>query len=234
MSNTPDFTYRPSKISLQKVVTSAVILAAALVILFPLFVRAKTSYQDASCAANLGRIGHAVSLYSADHDERFPAAVDASDKFLPGLWDAQPARSKMIQKMPLLNVALMPYVKNRFTFRCPVDRGGLVMENSFNTNPTPFPCSPSVFLKYGSSYFFRTEIVFKSLSQKGYWPPADVAILFDAFGHWHANSEPLAMGMVPARSNAMLQAFRYNALFGDNHVRSISYSELQEDWSHPL
>ncbi len=234
MGNTPDFTYRRSKVSLERVISAAVVVAAALVILFPLLVRAKSSYQDASCAGNLGRIGHAISLYTADHDERFPDAVDASDKFLPGLWSAQPARNRMIQKMPLLSVALMPYVRNKFVFRCPVDTGGLVMENSFSTSPTPFPCSPSVFQQFGSSYFFRTEIVFKSLSQKGYWPPADVAILFDAFGHWHSNSDPLKMGMVPVRSNALLQTFRYNALFGDNHVKSVSYAELQEDWSHHL
>jgi hypothetical protein len=234
MAKQPDYTYRQSKISLQKVFSAIVVLAAALIILFPLLVRAKTTLGDVSCARNLGQIGQAISLYSADHDERFPAAVDASDKFVPGLWSGQPARKRLIEKLPLLNVALMPYVKNKNVFRCPVDNGGLVMENSFLSNPTPFPCSPSVFQQYGSSYFFRTEIMFRSLSQRGYWPPATVAILFDAFGHWHAGGEPLAMGMIPVRSNGLMQTYRYNALFGDSHVRSLSYSELQETWSHPL
>jgi hypothetical protein len=234
MANQPEYGHRQSRISLQKVMTAAVLAAASLVILFPLLIRAKGSYQSAACARNLGHIGQAIALYSSAHDDRFPAAIDASDKFVPGLWDAQSARGKLIAKMPLLNVALRPYVKDPSVFHCPVDNGGQVMENSFFTNPTAFPCSKSMFGTYGSSYLFRTEIVFKSLSRKGYWPPSDVAMLFDGFGHWHAGTDPLTVNTNPVIAENLVQSFRYNALFGDTHVRSLSYSELQDTWSRPL
>jgi hypothetical protein len=132
--------------------------------------------------------------------------------------------------MPLIQVPLAPYLKDPTVFRCPKDNGGELIEGS----QAPFPVSPSLYEKYGSSYFMRTDIVFKSLSQKGYWPSNDVTIMFDAFGHWHAGSEAVRPDMPNAMSGRLYQGYRYNVLFGDMHVKVLDYYSLQAMWRRRL
>jgi hypothetical protein len=232
MGGAPSFEYKRKGIRLDRVITVAIIGMALCVILFPLLVRAKSRLGDSSCAANLRQIGHAISLYSADHDERFPAGVDASDKHLPGLWDAQPKLAAKVKKLPLLQVPLSAYASSPDIFHCPQDSGGMVMENTFGQSGlTTFITAPSMYANYGSSYLFRTEIMFRSLSQKGYWPPANVAMLFDGYGHWHGGTQPLRDTMDFRQGNSLVNTYRYNVLYGDNHIRSLDFYELRGSWN---
>jgi len=66
------------------------IIALLAAIIFPVFSRAKASANRTSCLSNLRQIGTASGLYSADYDDLFPNAVDASDKYLPEIWSHEP------------------------------------------------------------------------------------------------------------------------------------------------
>ena len=44
---------------------------------------------------------------------------------------------------------------------------------------------------YGSSYFFRTEIAFRSYSDSSFQLPANTNVMFDGAGHWHGSGRAL-------------------------------------------
>ena len=221
------------ELTLKRVVAAALMVAAVTVVLFPLYPRLSAKLADRPCAANLAEIGRAIALYGADNDARFPPIVDASDKYLH-LWDKQPKLLAQVKRFPLMQTPLLRYVKSPSVFHCSLDNGGYVMDNTFGTGLVRFTSSPTMYATYGSSYLYRTEITFKSLSQKGYWPPANVAMLFDGYGHWHGHTEAMREDMDFRTEAATIDNYRYNALFGDNHVRSLSYMELQATWNKGL
>ena len=230
MDRSPQFKYSKTQLTMRRVVTGAVIVAACLVILFPLLLRINASLADRPCAANLGEIGKAMALYSADNDQHLPDIVDASDKYLH-LWDKQPKLLKLVKKFPLMQVPLRGYVKSPSVFHCSLDSGGYVMDNSFGNSLSPFENAPSMFATYGSSYLYRTEITFRSLSEKGFWPGPDVAMMFDAYGHWHGHTEAIREDTPFAQSANSIEDYRYNVLFGDGHVRFLTFEGLQATWN---
>lgn len=235
MASHPQFGYAKKPIWLNRILTTVVVTMALLIVLFPVLVRARASIQNRSCASNLRQIGAGMALYGADYDERFPAGVDPSDKAIPQMWAAQPAYAAKIKKLPLLQDVLLPYVENKEAFHCPLDTGGLVMENTFGQSSlTPFITTPSMYAKYGTSYLFRTEIVFRSQAKKGYWPSPRTGVLFDGYGQWHGGSEPLDSVDDFRRQNQNVKSFRYNVLFGDGHVESQDYYETQATWGQRL
>jgi general secretion pathway protein G len=205
------------------------IIAILAGLLFPVFAQAKAKAKQTACISNLNQIGKAILLYMGDYDDRFPAALDASDKFSPDIWDHFPEFRDRIDSMPMLHEAVQPYLKNKDVFKCPSDSGTAVLDNHF---PKPFVTSPSMFATYGSSYFFRTEIAFRSFSQTDFKLPADVNVLFDGAGHWHGGA-----GALQAQDQSpfdKFQKFRYNTLFGDMHAKSLSYWQLQQAWATDL
>jgi len=233
MDQTPQFQYSKKQAKLNRVLTVGVMAAAFVVILFPLILRAKAKMVDRSCAANLRQIGQAMHLYAADSDERMPLIVDASDKTL-GLWDRQPKQAALVKKLPYMQKALARYVKSPTVFKCPLDNGGYVMDNTFGSEMTTFGSAPTMYDTYGSSYLYRTEITFKAMDEKGFWPAADVAMMFDAYGHWHGRTAPITPDMSFRRMASDIQNYRYNALFGDGHVETLNYNELQLTWTKKL
>src|SRR5579885_1502116 len=236
MAGTPQFEYRQKQtLRLKRVLSAAIVLMALCVVLFPVMVRARSTFGIRSCASNLRQIGQAISLYMLDHDDRFPAGVDPSDKAIPTMWASQPKLASQIKKLPFLQDALSGYVKSREVFHCPDDKGGLVMENTFGAGDLrPFVSAPTMFANYGTSYLFRTEIVFKSLADRGYEPGPKVGVLFDGYGHWHAGTEPLSNNVEFREMNYLVNTFRYNTLYGDGHVQTLSFQELQQTWAQKL
>lgn len=229
-------------IELLVVIAIIAILAA---LLFPTFARAKASAKSTACVQNLKQIGTALELYMGDNNDVFPHAVDATDKYTPQIWSAFPEFQSRIPNMPLLHEALGPYIKSnrnfasapasggqvrsQAVFECPADRGSRTLD----THPMiPFRTSPSVFRVYGSSYFFRTEIAFKYFSSTQFQLPANVNVLFDASGHWHGSSGALEVN--DPNLGEKLREYRYNVLFGDLHVKSRTYFDLQADWALDL
>ncbi len=215
-------------IELLVVIAIIAILAA---IIFPVFARAKAAAKKTACLSNLGQIGKGTLLYMSDHDDRFPFAIDPIDAAQPGIWSGEPAFQALIPQMPFLHEALQPYIRSVNLFHCPGDTGTQVLDDR---NNVPFANAPSLFAHYQTSYFFRTEIAFKQLSQAGLANPAGTNFLFDAAGHWHGDGGPMRADVSVSDHFDKLRKYRYNCLFGDMHVRSISFDQLSEAWNIEL
>jgi len=215
-------------IELLVVIAIIAILAA---ILFPVFARAKAAAKKTACISNLNQIGKSIVMYMGDYDDVFPHALDASDKWAPQIWDSQPDFRARIPYMPLMSEVLQPYLKNKDVFMCPGDTGASVLDNHF---PEPFNASPSMYKLYGSSYFFRTEIAFRAFSQTSFQLPANVNVLFDGAGHWHVPERALRPDDDFSAYASLITKYRYNTLFGDFHVKSLSFDQLQQAWQTPL
>jgi prepilin-type N-terminal cleavage/methylation domain-containing protein len=215
-------------IELMVVISIIAILAA---LLFPVFARAKESAKKTACISNLRQIGDAIVMYETDYDDIFPHAVDPSDKWTPEIWSAFPDFQAQIPHMPLMSEALDPYIKSKEIFRCPADAGTHVLDNHF---PMPFETSPSMYSLYKSSYFFRTEIAFKAYSSTSFQLPADVNVMFDGAGHWHVPYRAATPNDDVQTFVDLRHDYRYNCLFGDMHVKSLTADRLQEAWNVQL
>ena len=197
------------------------ILAA---LLFPVFLTARGKAREISCVSNLRQIGVANNLYTQDYDGLYPFAVDPADKWTPQIWNSQPAFRDQIKTMPLIQEALAPYTKNKEIFHCPADTGfdyedfvpGLMIDPA----GTPPNANPSSFKKFGTSYYYRTEISFRNSSDSTIQRPAEVNLYFDGAGAWHGSLFP--------------RALRYNTLFADSHAKSLTREQLDYLWAQPL
>ncbi|MCW5937593.1 MAG: prepilin-type N-terminal cleavage/methylation domain-containing protein [Fimbriimonadaceae bacterium] len=207
------------------------IIAILAGIIFPVFARAKASAKKTACISNLKQIGGAISLYMQDFDDIFPSAVDPVDKFRPEIWSEFPDFQARIPDMPMLHEALQPYVKSAEVFRCPADSGSELMDDQPDVE---FKTAPTMYSGYKTSYFFRTEIAFKYFSSTRFKLPSNVNVLFDAFGHWHGDGGPVTRSDFYGGYEGKVTRFRYNTLFGDMHVRSLSFDQLREAWSTDL
>ncbi|MCW5939460.1 MAG: prepilin-type N-terminal cleavage/methylation domain-containing protein [Fimbriimonadaceae bacterium] len=209
------------------VVIAIIAILAALI--FPVFARAKASAKKTGCLSNLKQQGGAISLYMADYDDFFPHAVDPIDKTRPEIWDEIPEFRDRIPFMPLLHEVLLAYTKSQEVNQCPGDTGTVAKDDQ----PfIPFASSPSMYATYGTSYFFRTEIAFKSLTSTSFRLPADVNVLFDGAGHWHGDAPGMELG--DRDYGSKIQKYRYNVLFGDMHAKSLTYDRLAEAWATRL
>ena len=215
-------------IELLVVIAIIAILAA---ILFPVFATARGKAREAVCKSNLRQVGMGVSMYAEDSDGLYPYAVDPADVFLPQIWDAFPDFQKQINDknnpIPYVQVTLLPYVKSLEIFHCPSDTG--FDTNDFASGPNgdlleidptghPKNAYPSSFIKFGTSYYYRTEIAVTHASQQSIQTPANINVLFDGAGRWHGN----------------FITQRYDTLFGDGHVKSLSRGQLDQVWATPL
>lgn len=207
------------------------IIGVLAAILFPVFARAKAAAKQAVCVSNLSQIGKAIALYMDSYDDVFPAAVDASDKYKPEIWDDFPEFKARIPYMPLMPDALEPFLKNKDVFLCPADRGTRILDNHY---PLEFYTSPTLFKTYGSSYFFRTEIAFKYFMQTQFQLPASVNVMFDGAGHWHGSARAAVPDDDFETFVELRRRYRYNCLFGDLHVKSLNADQLQQAWNTPL
>jgi len=207
------------------------IIAILAGLLFPVFARAKAQAKTTACLSNLHQIGSAITLYMGDYDDVFPHALDASDKWAPEIWSSKPDFQNEIPKMPLMTDVLQPYLKSYDVFHCPSDTGTYVLDNNF---PMPFNSQPAMWKKYGSSYFFRTEIAFRAFTQTTFKLPANVNVLFDGAGHWHGDGRPLQPDDGFAAFSQLVRLYRYNTLFGDMHAKNLSFDSMQAAWATDL
>ncbi|CAN5536067.1 hypothetical protein BH11ARM2_BH11ARM2_30500 [soil metagenome] len=207
------------------------IIAILAGLLFPVFARAKAKAKQTTCLSNLKQIGSSIALYMGDYDDIFPFALDASDKWAPQIWDHEPDFAARIPYMPLLVDVLQPYCKSKEIFHCPADTGTEVLDNNF---PEKFHTSPSMFVSYGSSYFFRTEIAFKAFSQTSFKLPSDVNVMFDGAGNWHGDGRALRPDDDGDTYFNLKSGYRYNTLFGDFHARNLTTDQYQAAWNTEL
>ncbi|MCW3051123.1 MAG: prepilin-type N-terminal cleavage/methylation domain [Chthonomonadales bacterium] len=207
-------------IELLVVIAIIAILAA---ILFPVFAKARAKAREIACISNLRQLGMSITMYADDCDGLYPFAVDPADYSTPQIWNSQPAFKALIPTMTHINDALMPYTKSKEMFHCPGDFGFDIEDfTGLEIDPTGSPknASPSSFKKFGSSYYYRTEIAFRNAGQQNFQHPAEVNVLFDGAGKWHGTDIPPAL--------------RYNVLFGDGHAKSETFDQLQNIWALPL
>lgn len=207
------------------------ILAILAAILFPVFARAKAAAKQSGCISNLSQIGKGISMYMADYDDRFPFAVDPSDKFAMEIWNDHPDWQVQIPNMPMFHEAVQPYIKSKEVFKCPSDNGSYILDSHY---PEPFVCTPTTYSTYGSSYLFRTEIAFRAFSSTDFQLPANVNVLFDASGHWHGSRGATRQTDTFQTYLANRREYRYNTLYGDMHVKSLQADQLQQAWATDL
>ncbi len=217
--------------TLVELLTVIAIIAVLASLLFPVFARAKEAAKKTQCISNLRQIGNGIALYEEDSDGIFPHALDASDKFDSQIWAQFPDYQAQIPTMPFLTDVLQPYIKSYQLFHCPSDSGTTVLDSHF---PDSFISSPSMFKTFGSSYFFRTEIAFRAFSDSSFELPAATNVMFDGAGHWHGDGRGLHSDDDFETVINLLHGYRYNCLFGDFHVKSLTYDQLQMAWTTKL
>ncbi len=205
------------------------IIAVLAAILFPVFLTARGKAREISCLSNLREIGVSVSLYAQDYDGLYPFAIDPADKFTPQLWDHEPEFQTLILKnqVPMIHEALQPYVKSKAIFHCPADTG--FDEEDFapyDIDPfgNPKNAHPSSFEKFGTSYYYRTEIAVRHAGEASFQKPAEINLLFDRAGRWHGSFD-----LLDERRGQ-----RYNTVFADGHAKNLTRALLDELWAAPL
>ena len=199
------------------------IIAILAGLLFPVFLTVRGKAREISCLSNLRQIGIANSLYTQDYDGIYPFAVDPADAWTPQIWASQPAFAAQIPTMPLLQNALQPYARNKEIFHCPSDTGfDLEDFTGLPIDPlgTPPNANPSSYKKFGTSYYYRTELAFRHTAEDSLQRPAEVNLYFDGAGSWHGSFFPSAL--------------RYNIVFADGHSKNMTRQQLDFLWAQPL
>lgn len=200
--------------SLIEILIVLAILSLLAALLLPAFILVREKAQRVSCLSNLKQIGSAMEMYKQDYDGRFPYAVDPLDRNSP-----QPPFPTVFQleipKLPQINEALQPYCAQTL-FRCPSDFGFDFEERT----GTPLFARPSSYEKFGTSYYYRTEIAAFQIHEAAISEPTKINLLFDGSGRWHASGLDLWS--------------RYNILFADSHVKNLTRSQFDEAWATPI
>jgi len=205
---------RRSAFTLIELLVVIAIIAILAAILFPVFARAREKARAASCMSNLKQLGLALEMYSSDHDDYYPWAVDPADQNLPEIWNSHPAWQAMIPFMPRIKDALMPYTKNRQIWGCRSDNGFTVLEGT----GLALDGTPTAFDAFGTSYMWRTEVAFARCGPSLLDRPTETNILFDGHGTWHGSAN----------------SGRWNVLYGDGHVKSANSAQLDDAWATPV
>lgn len=186
------------------------IIAILSAILFPVFFTIRGKARQTACLSNVRQLGMGFAQYMQDYDGYFPYAVDPADRD-GDIWEGQFGQD--IPHLQWLHEALQPYVKSKTLFRCPSDVGfeyadfSAALTNVF----------PSSYEKYGTSYYYRTELAATKSNESSLQFPAQVNVLFDGAGSWHGTRIP------PAQ--------RYNLLYADWHTKNVNRIQIAEAWA---
>lgn len=209
--------------TLVELLTVIAIVALLAALLFPVFLTAQGKAREISCVSNLHQIGAAVSMYAQDYDGLYPYGVDPADKFTPQIWNAFPDFQSQIPTLPYVHSILQPYIRSSELFHCPTDFGFDREDlTGFEIDPNGSPpnASPSSFQKFGTSYYYRTEIAFRHAGEQSFQNPSELNVLVDGAGRWHG-------GLLP-------WSLRYNTLFADSHVKNLTCDRLKQIWAQPF
>ena len=203
------------------VVIAIISILAAL--LFPVFLTARGRAREVSCLSNLRQMGVANALYTQDYDGVYPFAVDPTDKGQSQLWAAYPDFEAQVAKLPLISEVLQPYAKNKEIFHCPADTGFDIddfINMPVDPNGTPPNARPTSYKKFGTSYYYRTEIAATHASDSSIRRPAEVNVYFDGAGDWHGSLLP--------------HILRYNVVFADGHAKNQTRDQVDMEQAQPL
>jgi prepilin-type N-terminal cleavage/methylation domain-containing protein len=209
--------------TLIELLTVIAIISILAALLFPAFLTARGKAREISCVSNLRQIGQSIAMYSQDYDGLYPYAIDPADRYTPQIWNAYPYFQQELPTMSMVHEVLQPYSKSKEIFHCPSDTGFDIEDfTGLQIDPAGKPpnASPSSFQKFGTSYYYRTEIALRHAGDQTFQTPAELNVLFDGAGKWHGSFLPPSL--------------RYVTLFGDAHVKNISHDRLLQIWAQPL
>jgi prepilin-type N-terminal cleavage/methylation domain-containing protein/prepilin-type processing-associated H-X9-DG protein len=190
------------------------ILALLAAFLFPAFSLVRARGRQTACASNLAQIGHAVALYTSDW-ERFPRGLDPADKFTPQIWDGFPNGPQIMAETPLLTEVMQPYVKDPRIWQCAADTGFDICD----TTNLPLDARPTCYVKFGMSYFYRTELMLRERAVEDLQKASQTHVMADAAGAWHG-----------ANITNFNRGRRYNVLFADSHVKNLTEEQYNDVW----
>ncbi len=206
------------------------IIALLTAILLPVFFSVRGKARQTACVSNLRQIGLAISLYAQDSDDLYPAGTDPSDVDTnPNIW-ASTAYYSQVQTMPPLVDILAPYIRNQELWHCPSDSGYTDLDiSAYHGATIPLDATPTSFIKYHTSYLYRTEIALlhttygslvaydtANTAHEG----AEVNVLMDGNGSWHGGF--------------LVSQKRYNELMGDEHVVNQNIAQFGRTWELSL
>lgn len=200
--------------TLVEILVVTAILSLLSAIIFPSFAIVRANARRTSCVSNLKQIGAAMEMYKADCDGHFPFAVDPYDKYetaggFPNGFDA------LVPQLPLIQDVLRPY-SSKNIFHCAGDVGFEFDER----NGQKVDAFPSCYEKFGTSYFYRTELAAQQIGESQLPEPSKFNVMFDADGRWHA-------------SGLLRHEWRYSVLFADSHVKNINRRQFDDAWDTP-
>lgn len=209
--------------TLIELLTVIAIISILAALLFPVFMTARGKAREASCVSNLRQVGAAIAMYSQDYDGLYPYAIDPADRYTPQIWNAFPDFQKDLPYISFVHEVLQPYIKSKELFHCPADYG-FDREDFTGLEIDPYGkppnASPSSYQKFGTSYYYRTEIALRHAGDQTFQTPSELNVLFDGAGKWHGSFFPPSL--------------RYVTLFGDAHAKKLTHDRLLELWSKPL
>ncbi|HEY0074443.1 MAG TPA: DUF1559 domain-containing protein [Abditibacteriaceae bacterium] len=194
------------------------VLALLAALLFPALAQARARGRQAVCASHLKQLGQAIALYASDF-ERFPRGLDPADKYTPQIWQFFPNGLQIMSETPLLTDVLRPYVKDDRLWQCASDTGFDISD----TTGLPLDARPTCYRKFGMSYFYRTELMLYEKAAEDLQFPSQIHVLADGSGAWHG-----------ATFLNLSRGRRYNVLFADSHVKSLSDEQYDEVWSYSV
>jgi len=215
---TPPPAVRRGAFSLVELLVVLGVMALLAALLFPAFSLARARARQTSCASNLRQLGQAMALYSNDW-ERFPRGLDPADKYTPQIWQNYPNGLQIMAATPLLSDVMAPYVQDKRLWQCPADGGFDICD----TTGLPLAARPTCYQKFGMSYFYRTELTLLELASEDLLQAAQTHVLSDGDGSWHG-----------ALATNLWRGRRYNVLFADGHVKSLSGEDFNQAWNIAL
>ena len=210
-------TKRPKAFTLVEMLVVLAIASVFASIIYPTFLKAQAKARQTTCQSNLRQIGLAISIYNQDYDGRYPYAVDPIDRLLQSEWTRTfPNLGSDMSNIKDVQQVLEPYAGSPQLFRCPADLGF--------TTPDYIPVTanalPSSYEKFGTSYYYRTELAGYKLGDFSVEFPNKINVMFELVGFWHGGVDP--------------ENSRYQTLFADGHVDTLNRSQTDAVWRLPL
>jgi prepilin-type N-terminal cleavage/methylation domain-containing protein len=135
------------------------------------------------CSSNLKQQWTGIGLYRGDYDDRLPIASNTDEEF---------GNCNGVEKngFPMFHILMKPFLNSSEIFHCPFDNGVPSSKEWKTVEDCHFQGSSSLFLSYGSSYWYHTGLAFEIT--KGGLPSSDpkfqsLNVLRDYYYGWKRN-----------------------------------------------
>lgn len=172
----------------------------------PVFATARETARRSSCTNNLKQISLALQNYIQDNDEFFPSVVvDMYDKTCLSTYWTIPKNA--MDQFPLLSDVLLPYSQASSIFICPSTHA--ITDN--DTDGKACYVTDNEIRNWRITYMQRTELSMLGINIQTVKNPSMIDVLH-CHGEFHGGSNP--------------NGRKYNVLFLDGHVKTLTRNEL--------